>query len=252
MAYHIIPPSHSPNPITPSLTHRFRSEETTNPSLFPTSILHGFRFVFLIRNPSASIPSLYRCFLPPISELTGEDYLDPNELGYRETRLLFDHLYPAESRSPSFPSNATARNDVPILIDADDLLSHPESIVRSVCTYLDLPYSTSMLSWSTVDDQSHANDLFSKYAGYHEDALKSAGLRGKTADRERWEKEANTRKEEDEEWEARYGHEAATQIREAVDLCRDDYEYLWQFRIKPAQDKIGSDETSGEKTRSKE
>ena len=233
MAYHIIPPTHSPNPTTPSLSHRFTSDELTNPSLFPTSILLNFRFVFLIRNPSASIPSLYRCFLPPLSELTGEEYLDPDELGYRETRLLFDYLYPVHSRSPSFPFDATLGSDAPVLIDADDLLSHPESIVRSVCTHLDITFSTSMLSWSSVDDQSHAHELFSKYAGYHEDALKSAGLRGKTADREKWGEKAKTKKEENEEWEARYGHDAATNIREAVDLCRDDFEYLWKFRIKP-------------------
>ncbi len=92
MTYHIIPPSHSPNAIAPSLQYLFSSNDLPNPTLLPNSLLHTFQFVFLIRKPSASIPSLYRCFIPPLSEKTDEDTLDPSELGYRETRLLFDHL----------------------------------------------------------------------------------------------------------------------------------------------------------------
>ena len=231
MSYHIIPPSHSPNAIAPSLQHHLNLEDPPNPTLLSTPLLQAFQFVFLIRNPSASIPSLYRCFLPPLSEKTGEHTLDPTELGYRETRILFDYLYPAASRS----SQSTVPSPRPILVDADDLLSDPEAIIRSVCAYLSLPYSSSMLSWSTPEDHEHALGLFEKYAGYHEDALNSTGLHGKTADREAWGKKAKTREEEDEEWKERYGDGAAKEIRAAVDLCRDDYEYLRQFRIMPEQ-----------------
>ena len=237
MTYHIIPPTHSPSAVAPSLHHLFSPNDLPNPSLLPTSLLHAFQFVFLIRNPSASIPSLYRCFIPPLSEKTDERTLDPRELGYRETRLLFDYLYPPALRSPYSPFSTTSTNGAPdtrpILIDADDLLSHPDSILPSVCTRLALPYSSSMLSWSRPEDQAHAESLFEKFAGYHEDALKSTGLKGKTADQERRGREAKTREEEDEEWTERYGGEAARTIREAVDQSQEDYEYLREFRIQP-------------------
>lgn len=239
MTYHIIPPSHSPNAIAPSLQYLFSSNDLPNPTLLPNSLLHTFQFVFLIRKPSASIPSLYRCFIPPLSEKTDEDTLDPSELGYRETRLLFDHLYPPALRSPYSPFSTTSKNGAPdtapILIDADDLLSHPDSILRSLCTRLGFPYSSSMLSWSTPEDHAHAVSLFEKYAGYHEDTLKSTGLRRKTADREGCGRETNTMDGEDEEWRERYGSEAAPKIREAVNQCREDYEYLREFRIKPQE-----------------
>ncbi len=92
-----------------------------------------------------------------------------------------------------------------------------------------------MLSWSTPEDHAHAVSLFEKYAGYHEDALKSTGLRRKTADREGCGRETNTMDGEDEEWRERYGSEAASKIREAVNQCREDYEYLREFRMKPQE-----------------
>lgn len=228
MTYHIVPPSHSPTATAPSLQHHFNPNDPPNPTLLPTPHLQTFKFIFLIRNPSASIPSLYRCLLPPLSQLTDEHTLDPRELGYRETRTLFDHLHPPASRT----LDAAAADAQSILIDADDLLAHPHSILRSLCTRLDFPYSASMLSWPTLEDQAHARGLCGKYAGFHEDALGSTALWGKRADQGRG---AKTGEEEDAEWRERYGIEAAGKIREAVDLCREDYEYLRQFRIRPEE-----------------
>ncbi|KAL8787105.1 MAG: hypothetical protein Q9195_007933 [Heterodermia aff. obscurata] len=228
MSYHIITPSHSTNAVAPSLQYLFSPHEPRNPTLLPTNLVNAFSFVFLIRKPSASLPSLYRCFIPPLSEKTGERFLDSSELGYRETRILLDYLYPTATR--------TSSTSAPILVDADDLLAHPESIVRTVCQRLALPYTSSMLTWDTPEDYALAESAFKKYAGYHEDALKSTGLRPRTADHMARGKEAKTRDEEDGEWRERYGNEAARTIRDAVDLCQADYEYLRQFRIMPEVD----------------
>ena len=228
MSYHIITPSHSANAVAPSLQHLSSPHEPRNPTLLPTNLIDTFNFIFLIRKPSASLPSLYRCFIPPLSEKTGEHFLDSSELGYRETRILFDYLYPPATRSPS--------TSAPMLVDADDLLAHPEFIVRIICQRLALPYSPSMLTWDTPEDYVLAESAFKKYAGYHEDALKSTGLRPRTADHMARGNEAKTREEQDEEWRERYGIEAAGTIRDAVDLCQGDYEYLRQFRIVPEID----------------
>ena len=127
----------------------------------------------------------------------------------------------------------TPSTTAPILVDADDLLAHPESIIRIICQRLALPYNSSMLTWDTPEDYALAEAAFKKYAGYHEDALKSTGLRPRTADHIARGKEARTIEEEDAEWRERYGIEAARTIRDAVDLCQEDYEYLKQFRIVP-------------------
>ena len=239
ISYHVIPPSHSPNATAPSLEYLRRPLNPPNPTLLPTPILHGFQFVFLIRKPSASMPSLYRCFIPPLSEKTGEHILDPTELGYRELRILFEYLHSFSSHAPTNPSpEGQTPDDAPILVDADDLLAHPEAMLQTICRKLDFPYSPSMLTWDTTQDHILAESAFKKYAGYHEDALNSTGLISRTSDREHQSREASTKDEQDREWTQRYGGEAAKTIREAVDICQDDYDFLYQFRTKP-QEHIG-------------
>ncbi|KAI4086524.1 MAG: hypothetical protein LQ344_007474 [Seirophora lacunosa] len=221
MAEHIILPTHSPHATCPSLHHRFPPHDPPNPTLLPTSILRLFRFVFLIRDPSAAIPSLYRCFLPPLSAMTEDHELDPTELGYREMRILFEHLHPPSSSSGGPP---------PLLIDADDLLSDPDAVIRALCARLGIAYAPAMLAWEGPEELAFAKSLLDKLAGYHEDALHSTGLRPQPPG-ERRRRAQKSRGEEDAEWEAKFGAEGAKAIREAVDLCREDYEYLRGFRM---------------------
>ena len=221
MSYHIIPPVHSPSTRPPSLQHHFGPNETPNPTLLPTSILRSFRFVFLIRKPSSAIPSLHRCFIPPLSSLTDEKTLDPTELGYRELRILYDYLYPPTPHS----SQPTSEDDQPILIDAEDLLADPDTVINSLCSRLGIPYSHSMLEWPSQEDHDYAMSLFQKYAGYHQDALNSTALQSKPRSKVR------SKDEENLEWERRYGDGAARMIRGVVDACQEDYEYLRQFRM---------------------
>ena len=96
-----------------------------------------------------------------------------------------------------------------------------------------------MLRWDSPKDFEHAEGMVRKYAGCHEDALGSRGLRGKTADREGRETEGKevagtrtrTREEVEGEWKGRYGEEAARRIGEAVEGCWGDYVYLWGLRM---------------------
>ena len=99
--------------------------------------------------------------------------------------------------------------------------------MRAVCERLGVEYSSNMLTWGAPEDQALAEAAFSKFAGYHDDALKSTCLKPKKGA-----SVVRTRDEEDEEWRARYGGDAACTIREAVDVCQEDYEYLRGFRIK--------------------
>lgn len=218
MSYHIISPIHSLNARPESLQQLFLSDDDRlNPTILPTSILRDFTFVFLIRKPEAAIPSLHRCCIPPLSKQTDEYMLDPTELGYRELRILFDYL-------------CQANKEPPILIDAHDLLHDPHAIIESLCTHLSLPYSPEMLEWPDKDDHDFAESLFQKYAGYHEDALHSKGLGPKPRD----ELQASKSKEEgNAEWEKKYGQEATEVIRGAVEMCREDYEYLRRHRMVP-------------------
>ena len=66
--------------------------EPDNPTVVPAELLAKFHFTFLIRDPHSSIPSYYRCTIPPLDKLTGFYNFDPLEAGYDEVRRVFDYL----------------------------------------------------------------------------------------------------------------------------------------------------------------
>lgn len=156
--------------------------------------------------------------------------LEPTEIGYRELRILLDYLYPAAAQSPNVSQETTGSSDKPFLIDADDLLAHPDTVVDSLCAHLSIPYSLSMLCWGSPDDQAHAKSLYEKFAGWHDDALYSTGLNPKLAHNEG--SSPMSRQEEDHQWQSKYGEKAARMIRDLVDGCQKDYEYLRQFKLR--------------------
>src|ERR1700709_808953 len=44
--------------------------EPGNPTVVPRDILAKFHFTFLIRHPRSSIPSYWRCTIPPLDKVT--------------------------------------------------------------------------------------------------------------------------------------------------------------------------------------
>ena len=117
MAYYLFPPEAAPASIAPSVGRVKRGVGTTkavvngttngtskapypydtdtepnNPTVIPRDTLGNFHFAFLIRHPRSSIPSYYRCCVPPLDEVTGFYDFMPSEAGYDELRRLFDYL----------------------------------------------------------------------------------------------------------------------------------------------------------------
>jgi hypothetical protein len=66
--------------------------EPGNPTVMPKELLSRFHFAFLIRDPHFSVPSYYRCTIPPLDDVTGFYTYDPLEAGYDEVRRVFDYL----------------------------------------------------------------------------------------------------------------------------------------------------------------
>ncbi|KAL8963882.1 MAG: hypothetical protein Q9183_004879 [Haloplaca sp. 2 TL-2023] len=117
MAYYLIPPEGNSPSVAPSLGRVKRGvgtsasavngatngatkapypyhtdAEPNNPTVIPRDTLGKFHFTFLIRHPRSSIPSYYRCTVPPLDEVTGFYDFMPSEAGYEELRRLFDYL----------------------------------------------------------------------------------------------------------------------------------------------------------------
>ncbi|KAI5803935.1 P-loop containing nucleoside triphosphate hydrolase protein [Geopyxis carbonaria] len=187
-------------------------EDIDNPTVMPLEMLRQYKFTFLIRHPRRSIPSYFRCTQPPLSDLTGFHNFLPEEAGYRELRVFFDYV-----RSKGLVDDANV-----FVLDADDLLDAPKIAIRKYCEAVDLDFSESMLEWG----MGQGCEAFEKWKGFHEDAIKSSGLKARTH-----KKEPKTEEQEFEEWSSKWGEDAAKLISQTVKENVADYEYLRGFKV---------------------
>ena len=209
--YYLVPPNDASPSIAPSMARKERGigtfephsdtannavghppkteatqHELLNPTVVPSDILGQFHFTFLIRHPRYSIPSYYRCTVPPLDEITGWYSFMPSETGYAELRRVFDYLRAVGLVGPQIASQDIyvaedtkgRANEVEIcVVDADELLNNPAGIVSAYCKSVGIEYHEQMLSWDSEEDQKHAKHAFEKWAGFHEDALNSSDLK---------------------------------------------------------------------------
>ena len=171
--------------------------EPNNPSVVPEAMLKQFHWTFLIRHPRSSVPSYYRCTIPPLDKVTGFYNFDPSEAGYDELRRMFDYLRStghvgpnilghesnafemngyAQSNGHSQINGNTDKVDI-CVIDADDLLDNPSSIIEAYCKSVGLRYDPKMLIWDSEENNEHAKEAFAKWKGFHEDAIGSSSLK---------------------------------------------------------------------------
>lgn len=175
--------------------------EPSNPTVVPAALLAKFHFTFLIRDPHSSIPSYFRCTIPPLDKLTGFYNFDPAEAGYDEVHRVFDYLREIGQVGPGHANDtdtdapekemigSTQGHNVAkptkegvemCVVDADDLLDNPEGILRQFCKSVNLKYGPEMLNWDNEEDQARAKKAFEKWAGFHEDAIHSKDLKPRT------------------------------------------------------------------------
>ncbi|EUC44387.1 hypothetical protein COCMIDRAFT_6267 [Bipolaris oryzae ATCC 44560] len=264
MAQYWIPPSGKPATIAPSLSNYRRGVGTNttelspvttrsdpnkppypydtkgepgNPTVIPKDLLATYHFTFLIRHPKYSIPSYYRCTIPPLDAMTGFYNFRPDEAGYEELRRLFDFLRSEGQIGPKFAgqtdeahkeqTNGHTGGVEICVIDADDLLDKPSEMIETFCKTTGIEWDPGMLQWDSEKDQSIAKEAFEKWKGFHEDALDSDRLRARTH-----KKQPKSDEQMFEEWKEKFGDEGAKTIRDTVAANVEHYEYLKQFAVK--------------------
>ncbi|KAK5047742.1 hypothetical protein LTR84_006407 [Exophiala bonariae] len=280
MISYLVPPEQLPAKLAPSLGARKRGigtengvkstngapfpydtdAEPGNPTIVSKALLEQFQFTFLIRDPHSSIPSYFRCTIPPLDEVTGFYEFYPHEAGYDELRRFFDFaresglLRKNNANAANGATNGTTNGDTNghtnghingngvngnaghgqgdssdiCLVDADDLLDDPESIIQQYCQHVGLDFNPGMLTWDNEEDQHRAKTAFEKWKGFHDDAINSKDLKPR-----KHKKAAKSEAQWDAEWKEKYGEQAAKVIRDTVDANMDDYLYLKQFALKP-------------------
>lgn len=127
--------------------------------IFTEEGFKNFKHSFLIRHPLKAVYSLYKASTNP--KLTGWDYFNPAEAGFRQMVELYKFVDRHIHRDP-------------IVVDADDLLDYPNEILKSYCEAVRLEYEENMTSWEPGPVPE-----WDAWAGWHEDALKSSGFKAR-------------------------------------------------------------------------
>ncbi|KAL2818350.1 hypothetical protein BJX63DRAFT_71956 [Aspergillus granulosus] len=233
--------------------------EPGNPTVMPKELLRGFHFAFLIRDPHYSVPSYYRCTIPPLDSVTGFSYYDPAEAGYDEMRRFFEYLRREGMIGPHVATREEDADDIlslassdgnstngsvvshqkPVgepgaevgqeicVVDADEMLDSPAAMMEAFCRSVGIEYTPEMLHWDNEGDHGYAKEAFEKWKGFHNDAIDSKGLTARKHPRA-----PKSEEQFDAEWREKYGEKGASLIRKTVDANMADYLFLKQFAMK--------------------
>lgn len=225
-----VAPSYEGTPTTP-----------TNPTLIPTSELLQPHIVhtFLIRHPRRAVPSYARLCYPGAK--TGFDYFDPSEMGYAESRRLFDFIREATGQTPH-------------IVEAETLLQEPKKVVSEYCKAVGVDFNEDMLEWNsatrdhlcvrsslpslpprerrspsslTLQADSSFPPCSAKWKGWHEDAEKSTGVgrRSPSVDSNSDKPAAAAHKPKEDK-------PLSDELLKTVEANLEDYEYLRSFASK--------------------
>lgn len=93
---------------------------------FDRSFILDLTNVFLIREPERVVASF--------ADRMGDDF-DRQEIGFSQQAEVFDRV-------------ADHLGEPPLVVDAADIRSNPESILQQLCKHLGIEFTTQMLSWS--------------------------------------------------------------------------------------------------------
>ena len=137
----------------------------------------GYRHTFLIRNPYRAFPSHKKIFAGWMEGFVGTKEFRlcdmppawmPKNYGVQEQYELMTYLQ--EHGEPD-----------PIIVDADDLLKNPASVLRQYCALLGIPFSEERLEWpaglDVIKTWKGAREFLAgnlhETGGYYDTALKS-------------------------------------------------------------------------------
>ncbi len=98
--------------------------------LWNDEFLNHFQHSFLIRDPAKVLSSLQRSY----DKAGDHEGFTSKEIGFAEQRQLFDIL-------------ADKHGQAPVVIDSDDLLRDPHTMVEIYCNSIGIPFIADALSW---------------------------------------------------------------------------------------------------------
>lgn len=141
----------------------------------PDLVTRNINHTFIIRNPTKTIPSLYKATFN--SKGSNQKYdsnleFDINESGFIELLEVFNYV-------------KNELKQTPIVIDSDDLLEKPVEYMKKYCKLVNLPWNENMITW----EPGIVPSGWEEWDGWHNDAINSSGLVKRTIITHRYQKE---------------------------------------------------------------
>lgn len=198
------------------------SHSSLNFTMLPDEFLLTWLPIFLIRHPALAFPSLYRT----IVKLEGKEAADQDDFAalmitLEWTRSLYDFYV---QRRGSLACSPAESAQWPIIIDADDIMAHPE-IVAQLCDEMGMDRQQLRFSWDQIrtEDISSADQRVMRSTLYESTGI--IGGKGSTG----MDIDAEVA-----EWRVEFGAAAADRIRKLVREAMPHYDYLRDGRLKTA------------------
>ncbi|KAF3019354.1 hypothetical protein E8E14_010836 [Neopestalotiopsis sp. 37M] len=203
----------------PSWTVQYAGGSThskLNTTVLPDEFLITWLPTFLIRHPAIAFPSYYRTIIDREGEeLASADNFASLVITVEWSRALYDFYV---QHRDAFPCSEAQRSEWPIVLDADDVIAHPE-IVSSYCEKLDMDPRQLRFSWDQADPEKLAK-MHPAQRAMRTTIYESTGvMKGKYAPELSISDEVN-------KWRSEFGDLAAQHIEKLVRRAMPDYEYL--------------------------
>ena len=194
-----------------------------NFTVLPDEFLQTWLPTFLIRHPALAFPSYYRAVvkMEGIEGAAADHYASFKMISIKESRQLYN-LY-VQWRD-KLPSSADKRDVWPIVLDADDVISSPDTMTL-YCHMLDMDAEKLRFSWDALKQ----NDLLQ--IAPSQQVMRSTLHQSTGIVKDKAQSVVDI-SEEAEKWKIEFGAAAAQRITKMVYEAMPDYEYLRAKRLR--------------------
>lgn len=194
-----------------------------NPTMFPDQVLKTWFPTFLIRHPALVFPSMYRTDLNLQGAGVKKSEVMRNlEMTMRWSRILYDWYTQEHSQSES-----SLGDDVtwPIILDADDIMTEPELVMR-YSKILGFDESKLRFLWEPASKEEWDKMHRAEKAMRSTIAASAGIVEGKTSVNVDIDEEAK-------KWRSEFGNEDGEKMEKWVRAAMPDYEYMKTKRLRP-------------------
>jgi hypothetical protein len=214
----------------PSLSGDMRTFSSNNSTVLPDQYLQTWTPTFLIRHPALAFPSFYRSMI----DLEKEGHASHHELQpmlklnstLKWTRLLYDWYCQRRAKPCSNHNDGVC---FPLLLDAEDVINHPEVVVR-YCELIGMDRTKLKFEWSSEVPEGTSNLPNGATQKTPEAVMKATLKQSSTLLKEKAPVGLDMALEA-ERWKKEFGNDLAKQMEDWVQNAMPDYEYLRARRL---------------------